>query len=225
MLGLGAFPSCNCPTRETPSIFPAVLDDERVGGNPAAQPSRTHAFQKELFRITETRPSIITKSLMLTATAGLSLLLTSCTADEPDTAANETTSETPGVEPSTSSEVESLRPAPEVGDPIPAAAFANLPETMNRTVDPDEYEFLYRTVDGSLEYYRGPESRGLCLVTVEIANEHPGFVCSSGDAVGGPTYRDGVLINGAMLAATPPDDDLNWANPLEDLYVIDIVGQ
>jgi hypothetical protein len=181
--------------------------------------------KKELFRITVTRPSITAKSLILTATAGLSLLLTSCTADQRDNAASETTSETPGAVSSTSAEGESLRPAPEVGDPMPAVAFANLPETMNRTVEPDEYEFLYRTVDGSLEYYKGPESRGLCLVTIEVADEHPSFMCNSGDAVGGPTYRDGVLINGAMLSDTPPDDDLNWGNPLDDFYVIDIVGQ
>lgn len=125
-----------------------------------------------------------------------------------------------------------LRPAPEVGGPMPAAAMRNIPNADARGAKADDYEFLYRFKEDSVEYYRGP-NRGVtsfggdntCITEVSLPAETHSMQCASGNSMGGPSYVDGALTGGAVLSQTPSDDDLPWSNPAGGFWVIDLTDE
>lgn len=169
---------------------------------------------------------------MLAMTIGVGVVVSGCTADEPGTPAGEVSGQVSEAEVTSEVAAVGLRGAPEVGAPMPGSAMRNVPNRDARGVEADDYEFLYRTNDDSMEFYRGPTRSvtsfggdNTCITEVALPAETHGMQCALGDSVGGPSYVDGVLIGGAVLSQTAPDDDLPWSHPVEGFWVIDLTEE
>jgi hypothetical protein len=160
---------------------------------------------------------------MLTTAAGLSLVLTSCTADEPDTAAGEAVIETPGAEPSTSLDAESLRPVPAVGDPLPEEVFDDVMNTTFSGAGTGDYEFLYRTQDNTAEYYAGSGADHACLITVAVETNRAWEHCATTDTMvsGVSASEFGGNSPSTALSDTRPDADGEWVSPVDGFWIIE----
>jgi hypothetical protein len=158
-------------------------------------------------KIVRIYPSTKAKLLIIPTVLGMSLALSSCTTQ-------------PSAEPS----ADLLRPAPAVGDPLPSEVFDNVPEVEDRNMEASEWQFLYRTQDEAWEYYRGPETDGICLTSVEIGTERFSVSCTTGPATDFRTgnREDGENFRAASISDTKPDENLGWVSPVEGFWVVDV---